>query len=113
MGTKDYEGGAVDLLGEINSSLKSLISMLTEWHGKKRRATEQDAIAALIQIGPKMSQISERTGLHKSSLYRMKSFMVYYRRAQGMRRPVRGFRTASGGLEAVADAQGALDRLTG
>lgn len=45
-------------------------------NGQKRAvATEAQALALLIEIGPKIAEIAERLGVHRATLYRWPKFM--------------------------------------
>lgn len=71
------DSGVVDVLvtelRTLNLTLKELVSVA----GRSRAAaaTEAQALALLIQIGPNIAEIAERLGVHRSTLYRWPKFM--------------------------------------
>lgn len=91
-------------LRSIHITLRQLLAVLEARSAKQPKATEHEAIAALLVVGPSMTKISKLTGRNRTALYRMKTFMTLYRKAQGpVRKPRKGFRTTEG-LEAIDDS---------
>jgi DNA-binding MarR family transcriptional regulator len=66
-------GDLVAVFKSIDQTLKELAAYA---NGAKRvAATESQALALLIEMGPNIADIAERLGVHRSTLYRWPKFM--------------------------------------
>jgi len=98
MKTQDVQD-LIAVLRDISESLKVLAQRQAV--AQPKESQEMQAIALLLQDGPKLRMIARRLGVSHTALYGWEKFMRYYTpmkvaASTTARRPRRGFRTTNG-----------------